>query len=84
MSSETSLTPRQASINASFAYAGCIVAQTGVQLVAPSLPAMRDALGLTDSRLALVMTIYLLPAALGALPAGLLADRIGRRRVFGW
>ena len=45
---------------------------------------MRDALGLTDSRLALVMTIYLLPAALGALPAGLLADRIGRRRVFGW
>ena len=84
MSSETSLTPRQASINASFAYAGCIVAQTGVQLIAPSLPAMRDALGLTDSRLALVMTIYLLPAALGALPAGLLADRIGRRRVFGW
>ena len=84
MSNETGLTPSQANINAGFAYAGCIVAQTGVQLVAPSLPAMRDALGLTDTRLALVMTIYLLPAALGAIPAGILADRIGRRRVFGW
>lgn len=81
---ERELTPRQATVNAGFAYAGAIVAQTGVQLIAPSLPVMRDALGLTDAQLGLVMSVYLLPAALGAIPAGLLADRIGRRRVFGW
>ncbi len=84
MTSQAELAPRQATINSWFAYSGAIVAQTGVQLVAPSLPVMRDALGLTDSRLALVMSVYLLPAALGAIPAGILADRIGRRRVFGW
>ena len=84
MNIQGELAPRQATVNARFAYAGAIVAQTGVQLIAPSLPVMRDALGLTDAQLALVMTVYLLPAALGAIPAGILADRIGRRRVFGW
>jgi len=57
---------------------------TGIQLIAPTLPAMADALSLTDSQLALISTFYLLPAALGAIPAGVLADRIGRRRVFGY
>jgi ACDE family multidrug resistance protein len=84
MSSDPGLTPRQAAINARFAFTGCIVAQTGVQLVAPSLPLMRDDLLLSNSQLGLVMGIYLLPAAMGAIPAGMLADRIGRRRVFGW
>jgi len=84
MSETVQLTPRQANTNAWFAYSGAIVSQTGVQLIAPSLPVMRDALGLSDAQLALTMSVYLLPAALGAIPAGVLADRIGRRRVFGW
>ncbi|NND02664.1 MAG: MFS transporter, partial [Acidimicrobiia bacterium] len=84
MSGTAQLTRRQANTNAWFAYSGAIVAQTGVQLIAPSLPVMRDALGLSDAQLSLVMSVYLLPAALGAIPAGVLADRIGRRRVFGW
>ena len=84
MSLDTDFTPRQARTNARFAYAGCIVAQTGVQLVAPSLSIMRDALSLSDTQLALVMVAYLFPAAVGAIPAGILADRIGRRKVFGW
>lgn len=77
------LTPTQSRVNAWFAYSGAIVAQTGVQMVAPSLPVMRDALGLSDAQLSLVMSVYLLPAAVGAIPIGILADRIGRRRVFG-
>ena len=76
--------PRRASTNAALVYAGLFVAQTGIQLIAPSLPAMRDAFGITDAQLALVTSVYLLPAALAAIPAGILADRIGRRRVFGW
>ncbi len=84
MNVSAAMSTRQASVNAWLALAGAIVAQTGVQLIAPALPLMRDALGLTDSQLALVTSVYLLPAALGALPAGILADRIGRRKVFGW
>lgn len=74
---------RAASLNAVYAYLGAIVTQTGVQMIAPALPAMRDALGLTDVQLGLVSSVYLLPGALAAIPMGMLADRIGRRRVFG-
>lgn len=59
------------------------MALTGVQLIAPSLPIMRDALGLTDTQLALVMSVYLLPAAVASIPVGLLADRFGRRVILG-
>lgn len=76
--------PRQASINAAIVYSGLFVAQTGIQLIAPTLPALRDAFGISDAQLALVTSLYLLPAALAAIPAGILADRIGRRKVFGW
>ena len=71
-------------LNAWLVYLGAPVSMTGIQLIAPTLPAMADALSLTDSQLALISTFYLLPAALGAIPAGVLADRIGRRRVFGY
>lgn len=84
ISGGTRLTRRAASRNAWYAYVGAAIALTGVVLVAPSLPVMRDALGLTEAQLSLVMSVYLLPAAVAAIPAGMLADRIGRRRVFGW
>ncbi len=78
------LAERDAKRNALFAYASAIVALTGVQLIAPSLPTMRDTLGLTEAQLGLVMSVYLLPAALAAIPLGVLADRLGRRRVLGY
>jgi ACDE family multidrug resistance protein len=74
---------REARRNAWFAWLGAGVALTGVQLIAPSLPVMQEAFGLTESQLALVMSVYLLPAALAAIPIGVLADRVGRRIVFG-
>lgn len=77
------LTPGEARRNAWFAWIGAGVALTGVQLIAPSLPVMQETFGLTESELALVMSVYLLPAALAAIPIGVLADRLGRRTVFG-
>lgn len=77
------LPARDARRNSFFAYGSAIVALTGVQLIAPSLPSMRDTLGLSDAQLGLVMSVYLLPAALAAIPLGVAADRLGRRIVLG-
>lgn len=43
---------------------------------------MQEALSLSDAQVGLVNSVYLFPAMIFALPAGLLADRIGRRSVF--
>jgi MFS transporter, ACDE family, multidrug resistance protein len=83
VSAPAELTEANKRLNAWFAYVGSAVSLTGVQMIAPSLPAMRDALGLSEVQLGLVTSVYLLPAALAAIPAGILADRVGRRRVFG-
>lgn len=83
MSQPISIDPQQARRNSRFAYVGGAIALTGVQMIAPSLPVMRDALGLDGAQIALVMSIYLLPAAVFSVPAGMLADRVGRRLVFG-
>lgn len=70
-------------LNAWLAWVGAAVALTGVQLIAPALPVMKETLGLTDAQLALVMSVYLLPAALATIPIGILADRYGRRLIYG-
>lgn len=84
MTAAGTLPEQDARRNALFAYASAIVALTGVQLIAPSLPTMRDTLELSEAQLGLVMSVYLLPAALAAIPLGVLADRLGRRRVLGY
>ncbi|SEF15693.1 MFS transporter [Jiangella alba] len=57
------------------------VATTGVQGLAPMLPAMQEALSLDDAEVALFTTAYLLPGVVLGVPAGLLAERFGRRAV---
>lgn len=77
------LTPSQARANAWLSWITAGVALTGAQLISPSLPAMKADLELTEPELALVMSVYLLPGSLAAIPVGLAADRFGRRRVLG-
>lgn len=54
----------------------------GIQLVSPALPVMQKALGLSDSQIGLVNSVFLLPSVVFAFVAGLLADRMGRRRIY--
>lgn len=53
----------------------------GVSLISPVLPAMRPAFGVTDSQVGLVITAYTVPGIVLTPVVGLVADRIGRRRV---
>ena len=55
---------------------------TGTQSLAPALPAIQAELALSDTEIGLFTSVYFLPSILLALPAGMLADRWGRRAVF--
>lgn len=65
------------------AHLGGMAVITGVQLISPALPALAERFALSESEVSLVISIYLVPAALASVPAGFLADRFGRRWVFG-
>lgn len=64
------------------AYLGAGVVLTGVQAILPALPALQEGLDLSNAEVALVLSAYLLPSVLAAIPSGLLVDRIGRRAVY--
>lgn len=61
---------------------GAGMVTSGIQGIAPAIPAMQEALGLSEAQVSLITSIYLLPSIVVSLPAGLLADRMGVRRVF--
>ncbi len=65
-----------------FALVAAPLMLTGTQSLVPALPAMQMELGLTEAQIGLFMGAYFLPSILLALPAGMLADRLGRRAVF--
>ena len=61
--------------------ASTLVAPLGVPLVAPALPVVRDQFGLTDPQASLLVSAYFLVGIIVSPFIGLLADRIGRKRV---
>jgi MFS family permease len=61
--------------------ASTLLAPLGVPLVAPALPVVRDAFGLTDARASLLVSAYFLVGIVVSPFLGLLADRVGRKRV---
>lgn len=62
------------------AAAGAVVL-TGVQGIVPALPDLQRDLGIDDSTLSLVMLVYVLAGMAVAFPVGIVADRLGSRRV---
>lgn len=61
--------------------ASTLLAPLGVPLVAPALPVVRDAFGLTDTQASLLVSAYFLVGIVVSPFLGLLADRVGRKRV---
>lgn len=57
------------------------IVTSGMQGIAPALPAIQDQFSLSSAEVALVTSVYLLPSVLSALAGGMLADRIGTRPV---
>lgn len=59
--------------------ASSLMGVMGVSLISPALPAVKQALGLTDAQTSLLLTAYALPGIFLAPAMGILADRYGRR-----
>jgi MFS family permease len=53
----------------------------GVSLLSPTLPAVQQALGVTETEVSLLLTAFSLPGIVLAPLIGILADRYGRRAV---
>ena len=60
-------------------YVASAAALSGMQLIVPAFPAMQAGLELTSAQIALLVTVYMIPAALASVPSGILSDRFGRR-----
>lgn len=58
-----------------------ILAPLGVPLIAPALPVVRDAFGIGDAAASLLVSTYFLTGIVLSPFIGMLADRVGRRRV---
>ncbi len=61
--------------------ASSLMGVMGVSLISPILPELRSVFGVSDAQIGLVITVYTLPGVFLTPFIGLLADRLGRRRV---
>jgi predicted MFS family arabinose efflux permease len=63
--------------------AGMAVSLTfGIHAIAPTLPLVQEVFGLDEFQVGLVMSAYVFPSVLLAVPLGVLADIFGRRILF--
>ncbi|MGM0590623.1 MAG: MFS transporter [Halobacteriota archaeon] len=58
-----------------------LIGVMGVSLISPTLPDLRAVFGVSDAQVGLVITAYTLPGIFITPFVGLVADRVGRRRV---
>ncbi len=65
-------------------YASSLALMMGVNFIQPALPAMIEPFGISDSALALVMTVYTAPAIILSPLFGIVADLYGRRLLLAW
>ncbi|HKA33832.1 MAG TPA: MFS transporter [Candidatus Binatia bacterium] len=65
-------------------YASSMALMMGVNFIQPALPALTGAFGVSDSEIALVMTVYTGPAIFLSPLFGVVADLYGRRFLLAW
>ncbi len=65
-------------------YATSVALMMGVNFIQPALPALTGPFGISDSALALVMTVFTAPAIFLSPIFGVIADLYGRRLLLGW
>lgn len=58
-----------------------LIGVMGVSLISPVLPDLRPVFGVSDAQIGLIITAYTLPGIVLTPFVGILADRLGRRRV---
>jgi MFS transporter, ACDE family, multidrug resistance protein len=63
----------------SLVYAASLALMMGVNFIQPALPAMTEPFGISDSALALIMTVFTAPAIVLSPIFGVIADMYGRR-----
>lgn len=61
-----------------------LLAPFSVALISPGLPVYRSAFGVSDAEASLLLSAVLVPGVFLSPVVGLLADRVGRRRVLVW
>lgn len=87
MRSSASATPRHTAVsvpittNLVLIFGLTLVVIMGVSAITPAFPRIMDALHLTKTQVGLLITFYSLPGVIFALPLGMAADRIGRKKV---
>ena len=65
-------------------YSSSVMLIMGVNFIQPALPAMMEPLGISESALGLVMTVYTAPAIFLSPLFGIVADLYGRRLLLAW
>ncbi len=65
-------------------YASSMALMMGVNFIQPALPALTAPFGVSDSELALIMTVYTGPAIFLSPIFGVVADLYGRRLLLAW
>ncbi|MBI2998378.1 MAG: MFS transporter [Deltaproteobacteria bacterium] len=65
-------------------YLSSVMIIMGVNFIQPALPAMIEPLGISESALGLVMTVYTAPAIFLSPLFGIVADLYGRRLLLAW
>lgn len=74
--------PSSPGVIVALACLGAATVTSGVQGIAPAIPAMQAEFSLTDAQISLITSVYLLPSIFSAFIGGLFADRFGARPVF--
>ncbi|MFH5801457.1 MFS transporter [Haladaptatus sp. CMAA 1911] len=62
-------------------FASTLVAVMGVSLISPALPAVQDAWNISEAQASLLLSAFTLPGVFLTIPMGVLADRIGRKKI---